>query len=387
MIKKARFIVLGSTGRNTGKTEFACRLIEKYAKEQQLYGVKVVTIDPDRGSCPRGGEGCGICSSLKGDYEISEETRSDTDKDTSRMLRAGAHKVYFLKVRYDRLEKGLNALVDLIPENAFAVCESNSIRKVVEPGLFLVIKNRDEKQVKESCAEVVQYANKVIDFHSMNWNFSPERVVLSKNGWIIREHATAIILAGGKSSRMGVDKSLLAVNGQPMIAHIVKQLEHHFDEVIIGANDPGKYAFLKRAVVPDVEKNRGPLMGIYSCLRASSTEVNFITACDIPEMNLRLIQNMINLTRDADIVMPIKKGERHEPLYAVYRKSIAGKAEFVLNNNGKRIIELLDHVRVKLIEFSDTGWYQNLNLKDDYYAYIKKGKVRRCYRGHGAAVC
>ena len=387
MIKKARFIVLGSTGRNTGKTEFACRLIEKYAKEQQLYGVKVVTIDPDRGSCPRGGEGCGICSSLKGDYEISEETRSDTDKDTSRMLRAGAHKVYFLKVRYDRLEKGLNALVDLIPENAFAVCESNSIRKVVEPGLFLVIKNRDEKQVKESCAEVVQYANKVIDFHSMNWNFSPERVVLSKNGWIIREHATAIILAGGKSSRMGVDKSLLAVNGQPMIAHIVKQLEQHFDEVIIGANDPGKYAFLKRAVVPDVEKNRGPLMGIYSCLRASSTEVNFITACDIPEMNLRLIQNMINLTRDADIVMPIKKGERHEPLYAVYRKSIAGKAEFVLNNNGKRIIELLDHVRVKLIEFSDTGWYQNLNLKDDYYAYIKKGKVRRCYRGHGAAVC
>ena len=384
MIKKARFIVLGSTGRNTGKTEFACRLIEKYAKDQQIYGVKVVTIDPERGSCPRGGEGCGICSSLKGDYEISEETRSDTDKDTSRMLRAGAHKVYFLKVRYDRLAQGLNALVALIPENAFAVCESNSIRKVVEPGLFLVIKNRDEKQVKESCAEVVQYANKVIDFHSMNWNFSPERVLLSKNGWIIREHATAIILAGGKSSRMGVDKSLLAVNGQPMIAHIVKQLEHHFDEVIIGANDPGKYAFLKRAVVPDVEKNRGPLMGIYSCLLASNNEVNFITACDIPEMNLRLIQNMINLTRDADIVMPIKKGQRHEPLYAVYRKSIAGKAEFVLNNNGKRIIELLDHVRVKLIEFNDTGWYQNLNIKDDYVAYIRKKGPRRCHRSQGA---
>jgi len=384
MIKKKRFIVLGSTGRNTGKTEFACRLIERYAKERRLYGVKVVTIDPERGSCPRGGEGCGICSSLKGDYEISEETRSDTDKDTSRMLRAGAHKVYFLKVRYDRLEKGLHALVDLIPENAFAVCESNSIRKVVEPGLFLVIKNREEKQIKESCAEVVRYANKVIDFHDMNWNFSPERVSIGKNGWIVREQATAIILAGGKSSRMGVDKSLLAVNGQPMIAHIVKQLEQHFDEVIIGANDPGKYAFLNHAVVPDVEKNRGPLMGIYSCLMASSTEVNFITACDIPEMNLRLIHNMINLTRDVDIVMPLRKGERHEPLYAVYRKSIAGKAEHVLNNNGKRIIELLDHVRVKLVEFNDTAWYQNLNVKDDYVAYIKKKGPRRCHRIQGA---
>jgi molybdopterin-guanine dinucleotide biosynthesis protein A len=386
MIKRTRFIILGSTGRNTGKTEFACRLIEKYAKEQQLYGVKVVTIDPDRGACPRGGEGCGVCTSLQGDYEISEETRHDTDKDTSRMLRAGAHKVYFLKVRYDRLEKGLKALLAIIPEKALTVCESNSIRKVIEPGLFLVIKNKEEKQVKESCAEVIQYANKVIDFHKMQWNFSPERVLIQKNGWIIRENATAIILAGGKSSRMGVDKSLLSVNGEPMIAGIVRQLEDYFDEVIISANDPGKYAFLKRAVVPDVEKNRGPLMGIYSCLMASNSEVNFITACDIPEMNLRLIQNMINLTRDTDIVMPIKEGGRHEPLYAIYRKSVAGKAEWVLNNNGERIIELLDHVRVKLIAFNDTGWYQNLNLKDDYYTYVKKSKLRKCHRAQ-SAIC
>jgi molybdopterin-guanine dinucleotide biosynthesis protein A len=386
MIKKANFIIFGSTGRNTGKTEFACRLIEKYSKKHQLYGVKVVTIDPDEGSCPRGGEGCGVCTSLKGDYEISEETQSDTDKDTSRMLRAGAYKVYFLKVRFDELENGLKALLKIIPENALTVCESNSIRKVIEPGLFLVIKNLQEKQVKESCAEVIHYANKVIDFSEMNWNFSPERVLVKNNGWIIREHATAIILAGGKSSRMGVDKSLLPVNGETLIASIVRQLEDHFDEIIIGANDPQKYLFLQRLVVPDVETNRGPLMGIYSCLLASSNDVNFITACDIPEMNLKLIQNMINLAGDADIVMPVKENNKHEPLYAVYRKSVAAKADLVLQNNGRRIIELLDNVTVKLVEFNGTAWYQNLNLKHDYYEYIKKSKLRKCFREECASI-
>jgi molybdopterin-guanine dinucleotide biosynthesis protein A len=252
---------------------------------------------------------------------------------------------------------------------------------VIEPGLFLVIKNLEDKQIKESCAEVIHLANKVIDFHQMSWNFAPDRVLIKHNGWILREQATAIILAGGKSSRMGVDKSLLPVNGRSMIAHIVGQLEDHFDEVLIGANDLGKYAFLNRQVVPDVEQNRGPLMGIYSCLVASKSEINFITACDIPEMNMRLIHNMINLTRNADIVMPIKKGERHEPLYAVYRKSIADKAKLVLENNGRRIIELLDHTRVQLIEFHDTGWYQNLNIKDDYHTYIsKKRGQRQCHR-------
>ncbi len=380
MIQRSRFIILGSTGRNTGKTEFACRLIEHYGKQRKIFGVKVVTIDPDRGSCPRGGEGCGICSSLKGDYEITEETRTDTDKDTSRMLRAGAHKVYFLKVRYDRLEQGLKALLAVLPKHALAVCESNSIRKVIEPGLFLVIKNRAERQIKESCAEVIHFANKIIDFQDMSWNFSPERVRIGESGWFIREQATAIVLAGGKSSRMGVDKSLLAINGRPMIAQIVRQLEGSFDEVIIGANDPAKYAFLQHPVIPDVETNRGPLMGIYSCLLASRSEVNFVTACDIPEMNLRLIHNMINLTRDADVVMPVKQGGRHEPLYAVYRKSVAGAAERVLNNNGRRIIEILDHLRVRLIEFNDAGWYQNLNLKDEYATYIKKSAHRQCHR-------
>ena len=323
MIYRPDFIIIGSTGRNTGKTEFASRLIARYSKERTVYGVKVVTIDPDQGNCPRGGKGCGVCTSLEGDYEITQETEQIPGKDTTRMLQAGAQRVFFLKVSIHSLDRGLKALLDVVPENVLTVCESNSIRKVMVPGLFLVIKNLNEKGIKESCAEVINMADRVIDFHDMNWNFSPDRVRVKDNQWIIREEATAIILAGGKSSRMGgTDKSLLPVNGVPLIAYIAGQLEGHFDEILIGANDPEKYLFLNHRTIPDMEVDKGPLMGICSCLAASASEINFITACDIPEMNVGLISRMIKLSDEADIVMPVGAADKHEPLFEIGRAHV-----------------------------------------------------------------
>ncbi len=128
MVSKPNYLIIGSTGRNTGKTEFACRLIEKYSKTYPVVGVKVVSIDPDEGNCPRGGKGCGVCTSLKGNFEIFEEKEIDPTKDTSRMLLAGAEKVYFLKVDKHRLKEGLEALMFILFIEAMVLLESNSIR-------------------------------------------------------------------------------------------------------------------------------------------------------------------------------------------------------------------------------------------------------------------
>lgn len=182
---------------------------------------------------------------------------------------------------------------------------------------------------------------------------------------------TAIILAGGKSSRMGgEDKSLLPINGIPLIQHIVNQLEGHFDEIIIGTNDMKKYSFLNLRVVPDVEKYKGPLMGIYSCLLASKSEVNFVTACDIPKMNIEMINKMVNLSSDVDIVMPVNGGDKYEPLFAVYKKRIIPHIEKIISNSDLRIVELLNYTHYKLLEINDYGWYKNLNAKEDYLRYL-----------------
>lgn len=380
MIFKPNFIIIGSTGRNTGKTEFACRLINSWSGKSEVVGLKVTTINKHEGKCPRGGDGCGVCSSLVGDYEIIEETGLDGKKDTSRMLVSGAKKVYWLKVSSTALDNGIEALLKLIPDDVAVVCESNGVRNVLEPGIFLVIKNLKDKTIKPNCARVIRYASKIIEFDNMSWNFTPDRVILKNNVWMVREKATAIVLAGGKSSRMGEDKSLLPVNGKPLIAHIVDQLRDRFDEIIIGANDPEKYAFLNLPVVTDIEKDKGPLMGIYSCLKASSNEVNFITACDIPVMNTKLIGDMIQMADGVDMVLPVGNENKYEPLFAIYNKSVIPSAETVLNNNCRRIIGLLNFAKVHFVDFDNSNWYENLNQKSDYLNFIKTPEKRDCFR-------
>jgi molybdopterin-guanine dinucleotide biosynthesis protein A len=381
MIKKPNFIILGATGRNTGKTEFACRLIERFSITHAVYGVKAIAIKRDEGACPRGGTGCGVCSSLSSDFEIVEETTAGNIKDTQRMLEAGAKKVFMLKVFKDSLRKGVDALMEHLPESAMVVCESNTLRNVIEPGLFFVIKNMAEKTIKPSCAAVVQHASKIIEFSNMSWDFPPDRVHIKDNAWLVREKATAIVLAGGKSSRMGgEDKSLLPIDGQPMIAHIVDQLEGHFDEIIIGSNDPDKFKFLNKRVVPDIERDKGPLMGILSCLKASGNELNFITACDIPTMNTKLIHDMLQVAGDYEIVMPVSGETNYEPLYALYKKSIIPTIEQILLNNGRQIIELFNYSEVRLFAFEHSSWYENLNRKDDYLKFIQTQETKQCFR-------
>jgi len=187
MTVKSNILIIGSTGRNTGKTEFACRIIEKHSTQKEIIGVKVIPVDKNEGNCHRGEEGCGLCDSLTGDYEIIEEKTIESSKDTSRMLKAGAKNVYLLLVDRNSLEKGINAILRIIPDNALIVIESNSIRKVIEPGLFIVINKLMNNSVKNSCAEVIDFADKIIAFNNMNWDFHPDKVLIENESWIIKE--------------------------------------------------------------------------------------------------------------------------------------------------------------------------------------------------------
>ncbi|PKN71095.1 MAG: molybdenum cofactor guanylyltransferase [Deltaproteobacteria bacterium HGW-Deltaproteobacteria-10] len=189
----------------------------------------------------------------------------------------------------------------------------------------------------------------------------------------VKENATAIILAGGKSSRMGRDKSLLSANNLPLIGKIVSQLENLFPEIIIGANDPEKYRFLNLPVFPDLEEGKGPLMGIYSTLLRSSHEVNFVVACDIPDLDVKYVQELIGQAKDHQIVIPTWKDGKHEPLFAVYKKSILDNIKNLLDADQRKISLLFRSTDVKYLPLPDEmKWYRNLNTPDDYKKYIKQ---------------
>jgi molybdopterin-guanine dinucleotide biosynthesis protein A len=368
MMTRDSMLVLGSAGRNVGKTEFACRLIARYAAIHTVVGVKITTVKERDGKCPRGGEGCGVCTSLQGNYAITEEVDGPVGKDTTRMLEAGAHKVYWLRVLKEHLEEGVANLLEIIPEEAVIVCESNSLRQVLTPGMFLVVREKGSDAIKASCKDVIRFADRVFEFDGTDWDFFPEQCIFSNGQWQSSPRVGAVILAGGKSRRMGQDKSMMLFNGVPMIQHIAGQLKPWFSEIMIGANDAEKYAFLGLPVVHDEVAGQGPLMGILSCVAQSPCELVFVTGCDIPHMQLEFVQHLISLAEGHDIVMPRWPDGRKEPLLALYRKSIVQPARAIIAAGGRRIIDLLEHLDVRFAEMPDADWYHNLNTRADFDA-------------------
>lgn len=122
-------LVIGSTGRNVGKTTLLCQIIHTIAEEQPVYAIKASVISPDRLDEKENAIQPGIF----------EETRYDTRKDTSRMLRAGAKRVFYLQ-KEGKLLEGFLKILQKIPPASAIVCESNSLSHYLQPGLFLVVR-------------------------------------------------------------------------------------------------------------------------------------------------------------------------------------------------------------------------------------------------------
>lgn len=379
MLKLDGMLMIGSAGANVGKTELACALIKKFGKSRDIVGIKVTTIKAKDGRCPRGGYGCGVCSSLEGDFHITQETNKASGKDTGRLLAAGASEVLWLRVLKTHLQEGLMALLDVIGPDAVSVCESNSLREVVEPGLFLMVKGNKGKKWKSSADEVKEYADKIIVSNDSGFIFDLDRIKLIDGKWKMQENATAVIMAGGASSRMGVDKSMLGINGRPMIEKIAESLRDTFDQILISANEADKYKHLGFKNVPDKIAGQGPLMGIASVLEASANELNFVVACDIPNIDIRFVRRMLAEAGGNDIVIPTTGNGKYEPLFAVYSKSALIVINEVLSLGKRRISDVFERCRVKNIEM-DTEQLVNLNTMAEYEEFqdSRQATARAC---------
>ncbi|MGB2807956.1 MAG: molybdenum cofactor guanylyltransferase [Sedimentisphaerales bacterium] len=375
MIKLDGMLMIGSAGANVGKTELACALIKKFGKTTDITGIKVTTIRAKDGQCPRGGQGCGVCSSLDGDFDIMEETDSNSEKDTARLLAAGAKRVFWLRVMKQRLEKGLASLRDIIGPDAVSICESNSLRQVVEPGLFLMVKGRDSKTWKSSARNVKKYADRIAVAGPGGLDSDLDRIKLMSGKWALQEQATAIIMAGGDSCRMGIDKSMLLIKDQPIIKHICDQLRGTFSQILISTDDVEKYAFLGFDCIPDKMPGQGPLMGIASALEASANELNLVVACDIPHIDIRLVRKMLAEAHAADMVIPTSGNEKYEPLFAVYRKSSLEAINEVLSSGSRKISDAFAQCKVKYIKLK-TNQLTNLNTIVEYEEFREKYDVK-----------
>lgn len=375
-------IMIGAAGRNAAKTEMACRLIKKFIPDYTVIALKVTRHEGTDEVKAAGRENLKAGDFAGGEYLLVEEKGENPGKDTGRMRMAGAHAVYWLSARSENLPEGMGKFLALINNgpDKIIICESNSMRLFVKPGLFLVNQNVLDQSVKPSCLDVIGFADRVVRFDSGKFLFDIDigDVGYKEGRLAIREDATAIILAGGKSSRMGRDKSLLPAGNLSVIEKIAAQLAGSFREILLSAGDEEKYRFLNLPVVPDLEEGQGPLMGIYSALLYSRHEINFVVACDIPELNLEYVKEMLHRAKNYDVVVPRWPDGKLEPLFAVYKKSVLSDVKKLLDAGERKIRLLFTSLsNVHYLPLADEGeWYENLNTPEDYNNYLKKTAVK-----------
>ncbi len=180
---------------------------------------------------------------------------------------------------------------------------------------------------------------------------------------------TGIILAGGKSSRMGTDKGFIELDDTTFISLIINAMKPLVNEIIIVSNNPEYDAFgYKR--INDLIKDSGPLAGLYSGLYHSKTENNLVLSCDVPLIKTFVLEQLINFDNDNFDVVQLQNQGKTMPLIAMYKKQCLHKCLELLDNNERRLRVAVAQLNTKTIN-NDSEWNQyvkNINTTSQFNA-------------------
>lgn len=163
---------------------------------------------------------------------------------------------------------------------------------------------------------------------------------------------TAILLAGGSSSRMGTEKGLVLLNGKPLLEYALETLQSVFDKIIISSNSKAFNGY-SRPVVADEFPDCGPLSGIYSGMRTMQTNYAFVLSYDMPFVKPELIRMILDYRHDYEVVLPVYQ-DFPVPVCAIYHRSILPQMESNLRTK-----------KLKLIRFVKEQKHHQLKLDSD----------------------
>lgn len=189
---------------------------------------------------------------------------------------------------------------------------------------------------------------------------------------------TAIILAGGKSSRMGFDKQFLKIGEKRLLIEIINILKAEFEDFIIVTNKPEYYKDWPYKIIVDEVKDKGPMMGIYSGLKESKSKYAYILACDMPNINLEYIRYMKRILKGSNYKgIATKRADWIEPFNSFYSVDLLETMKERLFKEDRSIVKFLKEENfylieeVKALEYS-TNWdmFKNLNTQKDLKDYL-----------------
>jgi molybdopterin-guanine dinucleotide biosynthesis protein A len=212
-----------------------------------------------------------------------------------------------------------------------------------------------------------------------------------------RRQVAAFILAGGASSRMGRDKSLLDFGGVPLVVHTARLIEPLVASVtVIGA--PRRYATTGLHAIADQDTaeqesngiRRGPLAGIATALASTRLPWNLIIACDLPYFSRAWLDWLLSraILSRRQLVIP-RSARGLEPLAALYRRECGGPIAAALDRGVRKVTDAIGELRMEVVHPGewrrlDPGALvlKNMNTPRDYDEARKWWRAERLREGN-----
>jgi hypothetical protein len=177
MMELDNMLIIGGASRNVGKTELVCGLLRRLGQENRIISLKISGINP--GTDPHHGDH----GPPPEKFHLLEETSTEGLKDSSRMLLAGAYRAFYLRTRDEYLQEALDYFFTIADKRSVIICESILVRRLVSPGLFIIIRSKNEESVKKSLGEVQHLADLTIISDGIAFSPDPSVICLERNIW------------------------------------------------------------------------------------------------------------------------------------------------------------------------------------------------------------
>ena len=187
-----------------------------------------------------------------------------------------------------------------------------------------------------------------------------------------RNRLTGIILSGGKSSRMGLEKGLVDFRGKPLISYAIEALKPVTDALLVSANNRlDDYRNFGYEIVRDKVREIGPMGGLLAALKHSKTEYNLVLSCDMPFVSTELLEYLSGNMQNYDIVVAVHDEDRQEPLCGCYSRSVISILEQQIAGGNYKLRDIFRQVRFKTVvidaslPFYHDHLFFNINRPED----------------------
>ena len=185
---------------------------------------------------------------------------------------------------------------------------------------------------------------------------------------------TAAILTGGRSQRMGRPKALLEYSGKPLVLHLAEQLQPRVSAVMLtGTPEPSLYSDLDLPVLEDRMPDAGPLAGIHSAMVQGQGDWLLVVPCDGIVLPEHFVKRLLEATNVAVDVVYSVDASGEQPLYGLYRRTLAPSLANYLQSGRRKVMDWLSVQKCSMVDFSADGFcFANLNTPQAWQEFLNE---------------